>query len=793
MSELSPSTNVREIRKGPVTMSASATAIGGFLGCLEKGPLTATLVTSPEDKKELFGDTPVGASLMEDVLEDFWANGGGSCYLKRILGSGYASAQRLLKASTAGSTNGASASAVGTTTVALVDGDTITPKIDTVAQGLVTIAAKRASITGAGATYAAVTAGHTLDLEIQGVAQSITFAGTENDELSYLTTIGAQLVGASATLSVGELKIICDIAGSSSDGEVMLSSDADVLAALGLAAGAFTIAPGSNVADVSKVTWTELKVLLDASVGLTATVTVTSTKITVTTVTAGVLGSVQFAPGGTITAKISADEAIHYGLGTAPVSTLQVDASSPGAWGNEYSVLATRVDTLATKLGTSYLAAAVTSTLLVASVSRIFVGDTLSITNGGGTVRAVVTKVDGYTVTLSAALTVPAGGWSTATSVINETFSLAVYDKDGKLERTFSNCRISSTAGTRFVENIVNNASRTPILATVLGSAASDKRPLTDTTPGFLAAGTDGNAPVAADYVGSLGAKTGLYAFNKATDVNLIAVPGSADDVVIVSGMETYGELRNDVIMVFDAPSGMDESAIKTWVTTTTNLATSYGAIFAPHGYKLDKVTGAKKLVPPCGVFQGIYARTHRTRNFGKAAAGIIDGKINGWLGLEYEFSEAEYDVLYPVKVNCILNFPGEGMAMWGNRTLDPTGEFGALTKRTIFNAAKRAIKAQSHNVSFEGNNPTTRQGVVRRLSSLFREWRQADPPILQGATDSEAFFIQCDENNNTALIIDQDKFVCRVGLADSKASEFQDYTLETDTRAIDAALASLT
>jgi phage tail sheath protein FI len=75
-------------------------------------------------------------------------------------------------------------------------------------------------------------------------------------------------------------------------------------------------------------------------------------------------------------------------------------------------------------------------------------------------------------------------------------------------------------------------------------------------------------------------------------------------------------------------------------------------------------------------------------------------------------------------------------------------------------------------------------------LTSLFHEWRTRTNPVLQGASDDEAFFIVCDSTNNTAQVIASNKIIIRIGLAFQHPSRFVEITLEQDTRAVEAALA---
>jgi phage tail sheath protein FI len=312
-----------------------------------------------------------------------------------------------------------------------------------------------------------------------------------------------------------------------------------------------------------------------------------------------------------------------------------------------------------------------------------------------------------------------------------------------------------------------------------------------------MTSGADGSAPGTSDYIGTQLGKTGVWAWDKVPDVNFISLPGisdvlgATDAATVLKGVETYCETRGDVQCVFAVPSGKVYSAMKTWVTTTANFNSMYMTCYGPYVYAIDQQLGVKALKDPTGRILGAVARTHQVRNFAKAPAGITDGQIRGIYGLEYNYDEgsAEYDVVFPVGINLIIKFEGEGYAIWGDATLDATGEFDSIGEVTGFNIAKREIRRRTRFVNFEFNDATTRSRVSRVLQVLFRQWRLDG--VLQGNKDDEAFFIICDESNNTPLIINQHKLVCRVGLAFQKSARFIEFTLEQDTRAVEAALAS--
>lgn len=800
---LSPGTKTTQRRKGPVVLPGIATAIGGFQCYCEKGAVNKPiLVTGVDDAKEIFGGriTSPGNGRMTDSLQDFFSQGGASCYVMRHIGTGSASAARNVS-STGGATSGSVTSNASTLPVALAVGDTFIGSVDAVAQGTVTIAATRAIITGAAGTFAAVAAASTLVLLIAGIPgdQTITFDGTENTIALYIAQINSQLRGARATISGGQIRIETDILGSSASGSVV-SASAGVLAATGLSVAAFTNAGPNNVATVDSVTAAELKVLFDAqfsSAGGKASVLTSNSNggATWASSATGAASSVQFT-GGTGVAKIAGwDLILHSGTTTSTVATATFTASSPGTWGNVVGIKVTKRDTTVTTCTTQ--AAGSTTTLTLTSTARLAIGDTISILKSGDTQRGVIKLINGTLVTFVSAITVPSGGYSTAQSVVLETFDVTCYDSAGLTlsPSPFKNLRMSSLAGSTYFVNAINSASRSPITAADLAAVAADPRPATDSAAALMSGGLDGAAPLAADVTAA------ISNWNKALDVGFISIPGAATDytgangVAILVALESYVTSRADLMAIQDLPKttpATGSGGAKDYVQNTANLASSYEAVYWPWPRRLDSVSGVVTAFPPSPFVQGIIARTHSNRNFGKAPAGIIDGQVLGIQGLETYIEEgsAEYDDMYPANVNAILKFAGQGYAVFGSRTMDPTGEFGQINVQTVFNVNKRLLKTKTRFVNFENNDVTTRNSLVRVVTATLREQRTSG--ILAGTKDEEAFYIICDESNNTALVIASGKLKCRIGLAVNRPSEFLEFDLEQDTRAVDRALAAL-
>jgi phage tail sheath protein FI len=797
---LSPGTKVVQRRKGPVVLPGIATAIGGFLVYTEKGAIgTPVLVTGPDDAAEVFGGriTSPGNGRMTDALQDYFGQGGASCYVMRYCGAGYASGART-STCTGAATAGALTSTAASFPAVLAAGDTFLGKVDGGGAVTATVTAVAASKTGAAATYGAGAGGDTMVVSITGVLgganQTIDTSAAVGTEAGYLASINSQLIGGSVVDSGGQLKIQTDQKGSGAAGSVVSYGGA-AAAKIGIATGAFTAGTG-NVANVAAVTAAELAAILTAAPYTGSTIVANANNsITWTSGTTGASSSVQFSSGTGVSKITGLDNAVHSGAASGASNTATFTASSPGAWANSVGIKVTKVDTTVTTATAT--SAGSTSSLVITSTARLRIGDTISITKVADVQRGVISAINGTTVTLSAAITVPGGGYSTAQSVVLETFDVYVYDSEGLVyaPSPFRNLRMSPLAGLNYFVNAINSASRSPITVANLSSVAADPRPATDTAAVLMTGGLNGAAPVAADVTSQ------IANWDKADDVSFISTPGGntdftgANGVAILVAQESYATLRGDIIAIVDLPSGTAATGgggVKDYIQNTANLASSYEAAYWPWCERLDSPTGTLVMFPPSPFVQGIISRTHATRNFGKAPAGIVDGQVLGITGLQTVLKEnsAEYDDFYPAGVNAILKFPGQGYAVWGSKTLDPTGEFGQINVQIVFNVNKRLVKTKTRFINFENNDTDTRASVVRVLTATFREQRKSK--ILQGASDDEAFYVICDESNNTPLVIASGKLKCRIGLAVSRASEFVEYTFEQDTRAIDAALAAV-
>jgi phage tail sheath protein FI len=264
--------------------------------------------------------------------------------------------------------------------------------------------------------------------------------------------------------------------------------------------------------------------------------------------------------------------------------------------------------------------------------------------------------------------------------------------------------------------------------------------------------------------------KYSLKAFD-AVQVNLIAIPG-VTSIGVQKGLFDYATARGDVFAVTEVPMGLGVKEARDYVVKEANLSTEFGAIYYPFIRVSDPIGLGKnptKLIPPSGHIIGAIARTDNSIGVWRAPAGT-DVKLLGTIGLEYNISDAEQDILNPENINAIRAFDGEGICIWGTRTLSG-GEYKYIPVRRLVIFIEQSLKANMLWTVFKPNDEKL-WGMIKSAVEGFLTtiWAQGG---LKGASASEAFFVKCDAELNTPDVIDQGITYVDIGIAPQKPAEF--------------------
>jgi phage tail sheath protein FI len=281
------------------------------------------------------------------------------------------------------------------------------------------------------------------------------------------------------------------------------------------------------------------------------------------------------------------------------------------------------------------------------------------------------------------------------------------------------------------------------------------------------------------DYVGNSADRTGFAGLEAIDEVTMLCVPdlmtayqnGTLDDEglkAVQLAMIAHCELMADRVAILDAPPGLNAQQVKHWRMETAGYDSKYAALYWPWLRVMDPLLGRSVLVPPSGHMAGIWARSDSTRGVHKAPANEI---VRGAIALELGITKGEHDQLNPVAVNCLRAFPGQGIRVWGARTLSSDPEWRYLNVRRLFNFVEGSILQGTNWVVFEPNDPKLWDSVKRTITMFLRTvWRSG---ALFGRNPEQAFFVKCDEENNPASSRDQGILNVEIGIAPVKPAEF--------------------
>ncbi|HLX50553.1 MAG TPA: phage tail sheath subtilisin-like domain-containing protein [Streptosporangiaceae bacterium] len=371
---------------------------------------------------------------------------------------------------------------------------------------------------------------------------------------------------------------------------------------------------------------------------------------------------------------------------------------------------------------------------------------------------------------------------SDASEPAGDTFKLVVL-KAGKVAETFDN--VTTKRGTSNVVTAVRQRSK---LITV-----EEARPAPLAVPEkgvriALSGGDgDGDLPVAPaapaiqpdHYVGDAGARTGFAGLEAFDDVTMLSVPdlmsayqtGTLDGdglKAVQLAMIAHCELMGDRVAILDAPPGLSPQRIKEWRVDVSGYDSKYATLYWPWIKIMDPVTGKPIMMPPSGHVAGVWARNDDTRGVHKAPANEV---LRGVIDLESGLTRIEHGQLNPVGVNCIRSFPGQGIRIWGARTLSSDPEWRYLNVRRLFNFIEKSILNGTNWAVFEPNDFRL-WGTMERAINMFlrRVWRSG---ALFGASPEQAFFVRCNEENNPPENRDVGILTVDVGIAPVKPAEF--------------------
>ncbi len=354
-----------------------------------------------------------------------------------------------------------------------------------------------------------------------------------------------------------------------------------------------------------------------------------------------------------------------------------------------------------------------------------------------------------------------------------DTFKLVVQKGDVKEE--YDNLTTKRGAG-----NVVTAVKQSKLIAIEEVKAGALAVPAKGAVT-MLSGGTD-PAPTGItpdQYVGDSSDRTGFAGLEAIDDITMLCVPdlmaahqsGTIDAEGVKSvqlAMIAHCELMADRVAILDPPPTLRPQQVKEWRNEIAGYDSKYAALYWPWVKVMDPRGGKPVFVPPSGHMAGVWARNDDSRGVHKAPANEV---VRGVTDLESGLTRREHDQLNPIGVNCMRFFPGQGIRVWGARTLSSDPEWRYLNVRRLFNYVEKSILNGTNWVVFEPNDRFLWDSVRRTIEMFLRRvWRSG---ALFGQSPDQAFYVKCDADNNPEENRDAGILTIDIGIAPVKPAEF--------------------
>jgi phage tail sheath protein FI len=281
---------------------------------------------------------------------------------------------------------------------------------------------------------------------------------------------------------------------------------------------------------------------------------------------------------------------------------------------------------------------------------------------------------------------------------------------------------------------------------------------------------------------GQLQAGFAIFANAEQYDVSLIPL-GKVSETVADYVINNVAEVRLDCVafvspqyIVGNASGGTDGDIIQGGTISDMVDAinefrnelpsTSYAVLDSGCKYQYDRYNDKYRWIPLNGDIAGLCARTDYTNDPWWSPGGLNRGQVKNVVKLAVNPGKTERDNLYKNGVNPVVNFPGQGTVLFGDKTLQAKpSAFDRINVRRLFIVLEKAIATAAKYQLFEFNDSFTRAQFKNLVEPFLRD--------VQGRRGVTDFRVVCDDTNNTGEIIDRNEFVADIYVKPNRSINF--------------------
>ena len=255
-------------------------------------------------------------------------------------------------------------------------------------------------------------------------------------------------------------------------------------------------------------------------------------------------------------------------------------------------------------------------------------------------------------------------------------------------------------------------------------------------------------------------------------DINLIALPGifNQHHSYVTTLTIDMCEARGDCFYIMDnvtfPSSNQSVGLIDAAISNVSTIDSNYVGTYYPWVKIIDTNTNKIISVPPSVVLPAVYAANDKASAEWFAPAGLNRGGITQAVQTLDRLTHSERDTLYEGRVNPIAAFPGQGICVWGQKTLQvESSALDRINVRRLLINLKKYIASTSKYLVFEQNVAATRN----RFLSIVNPYLEN----VQQRSGLYAFQVKMDDTNNTPDIVDRNILYGQIYLQPTKTAEF--------------------
>ena len=255
--------------------------------------------------------------------------------------------------------------------------------------------------------------------------------------------------------------------------------------------------------------------------------------------------------------------------------------------------------------------------------------------------------------------------------------------------------------------------------------------------------------------------------FNQESNSYISSTQKTIDDA-IASIVNTRKDCVGFISAPLDMANQLSDTAKMAYLTNKAeNInSSSYLIMDSTPVYVYNKYSDSYVWISACGHMAGLCANADRVADAWFSPAGLNRGGLLGVTKLAYNADQTARDNIYKLGVNPIVSFPGQGIILYGDKTLQrKPSAFDRINVRRLFITLEKAIATAAKFQLFEQNDDFTRSSFRNAIEPFLRD--------VQGRRGITDFRVVCDSTNNTGEVIDGNRFVADIYIKPTRSINY--------------------